>query len=355
MPPIKLAEMGIGKRQAKDKRDVGKRDLCERQMAFLSIKGIDASPHCPLPSAPLASRAMRQSHSTAYAPHETLVAPARAYPQLWRLILGLVLTAALYMILGTLLFTATLSNAIEPSTFDTPDPTSSPSATLALLMGFGFMVLGTAGAARLLHKRGVLTLLGPARMALSCFSLALVATLGINLLVFVLPPYALPELVPNLPVATWFSLLFIAVPALLLQVSAEEVLFRGYIQQQLAARFQSPLIWMVLPSALFGLAHYTPAGNGENAWLVVLWAFGFGLFAADLTARTGNLGAAIGLHFVNNAFSILLISPAGPLSGLALYRLPFSLADLPMADPLILIDLAVILCSWLAIRIALKV
>lgn len=298
---------------------------------------------------------MRQSLATAYAPHETLIAPARAFPQLWRLILGLVLTAALYMILGTLLFTSIIAATDDPLSFEFNTEASNPAVTLGLLGGFIFMVLGTLGAARLLHKRNLTSLTGPTRPLISCFYIAVIAALGINLLVFLLPPYVLPDLTRNLPLVTWIGLLGLGLPALLLQVSAEEILFRGYIQQQLAARFQSPLVWMVLPSALFALGHYDPMGSGENTWLVVLWAFGFGLLAADLTARTGNLGAAIGLHFINNAFSILIISPVGPLSGLALYTLPFTLADLAPGDPLLLIDLGVILCSWLAIRIALKV
>ena len=92
------------------------------------------------------------------------------------------------------------------------------------------------------------------------------------------------------------------------------------MQQQLAARFSSPIIWMVLPSAFFAGLHYQPEIMGDNTWLVMGAVFVFALLAADLTAVTGNIGAAWAMHFVNNALAILLVATEGPLSGLALLR-----------------------------------
>jgi hypothetical protein len=89
--------------------------------------------------------------------------------------------------------------------------------------------------------------------------------------------YAVMALIP-VPGATllaetedtlWASFLPLALVGVLVQTGAEEVLFRGYLQQQLAARFASPLAWMVLPSVIFALLHYQPELMGENAWLMV--------------------------------------------------------------------------------------
>jgi membrane protease YdiL (CAAX protease family) len=113
----------------------------------------------------------------------------------------------------------------------------------------------------------------------------------------------------------------------LIQTGAEEVLFRGYLQQQLAARFSSPMIWMVLPSALFAALHYQPEVMGDNTWLMMGAVFVFALLAADLTAVTGTIGAAWAMHFVNNALAILVMATDGPLSGLALYIAPISPAS----------------------------
>jgi membrane protease YdiL (CAAX protease family) len=121
--------------------------------------------------------------------------------------------------------------------------------------------------------------------------------------------------------------MLIGVPLLLLQVTSEELVFRGYLQQQLAARFDSRWIWYVLPSVLFGFLHYDTEIMGSNAWIVVAHTTIFGMIAADVTARTGNLGAAIGLHFANNLFALTIISLDGSLSGLGLYKTAFHVSD----------------------------
>ena len=146
-------------------------------------------------------------------------------------------------------------------------------------------------------------------------------------------------------------LLPLALLAVLIQTSAEEILFRGYLQQQLAARFRSPVIWMVAPALLFGVLHYRPDA-GANGGLIMLWAAGFALAAADLTARAGTLGPAIGLHFMSNASALL--SAEGTLSGLALFRLQIDMADPVALRPYLLIDATMILIGWLAARLAIR-
>jgi membrane protease YdiL (CAAX protease family) len=111
---------------------------------------------------------------------------------------------------------------------------------------------------------------------------------------------------PNIELSLWLSFLPLALVGVLIQTGAEEVLFRGYMQQQLAARFSSPMMWMVLPSAIFAALHYQPEIMGDNTWLMMAAVFVFAVLAADLTAVTGNIGAAWAMHFVNNALAILV-------------------------------------------------
>lgn len=67
-----------------------------------------------------------------------------------------------------------------------------------------------------------------------------------------------------------------------------------------------------------------------------------GIFAADLTARTGNLGAAIGLHFTNNFFALCVLSLDGALSGVSLFVTPFQAGEVDALRPLLLTDLVFI-------------
>jgi len=105
---------------------------------------------------------------------------------------------------------------------------------------------------------------------------------------------------------------------------------------------------MVVPSVLFGLAHYGPGADPAVIWLVVAATGLFGLIAADLTARSGSLGLAWGLHFANNILAILVISAMAQLDGLALFRVPDGAGA--MLVPLILIDMALLVLVWALCR-----
>jgi membrane protease YdiL (CAAX protease family) len=133
------------------------------------------------------------------------------------------------------------------------------------------------------------------------------------------------------------------------------VLFRGYLLQQLGARWRSAWVWMVLPAALFGALHYDPASFGPNAIWLAVWAFAFGCLAADLTARTGNIGAALALHLVNNFASMFFVGFYGNLDGLALYTIVINARDFATLAPWLAIDALTIFIGWLMIRVILRV
>ncbi|WP_371732116.1 lysostaphin resistance A-like protein [Ruegeria sp. HKCCD4315] len=232
---------------------------------------------------------------------------------------------------------------------------SSPLALILLLVSFGFITFGVAVAARKMQHRTLWSILGERRLAETQFVSVLKALLILGVIGFLLPPYSMGgELTQKLPLTTWVLLLPVAAFAVLIQVSAEEILFRGYIQQTLAARFNSPIIWMGVPSILFAVGHYAPDAAGGNALLIALWAFVFGLLASDLTARAGTLGPAIALHFFNNVIALLFISLPDSLSGLALFVLPFDTSDAEQLRPWLLVDLVMMFVCWLAARLALR-
>ena len=135
----------------------------------------------------------------------------------------------------------------------------------------------------------------------------------------------------------------------LLQTGAEELLFRGYLQSQLAARFSAKWVWLFVPSLLFGLLHYMPAETAGPGLLYVASTTLFGIIAADLTARTGSIGAAWGLHFANNCLAILVVVYLGAASGLGLYSAG-TIEDALTLSPLLLLDVGVLVLLWMVIR-----
>lgn len=288
-----------------------------------------------------------------YAAHSDFVAPARLRPALWRLGLGLILAFAVYglgiaAIFGILVAVSGLDGAT--AWMGRMAAADTPTATLLVLATFIGMALGPMVAARLLHRRTVLSLFGPRGRLLRHFAIAAAICGVLNGVTALIPSGIVP--MANLDPGLWAAFLPLAIVSILVQTGAEEILFRGYIQSQLAARFASPLAWMVLPSALFAVLHYQPGIMGDNAWLVVAAVFLFAMCAADLTARTGTIGAAWGFHFANNAVAILFLALDGPLSGLALYTVP--MGSVPAADLRLMLvsGIGVTLTIWLAIRFA---
>ena len=227
-----------------------------------------------------------------------------------------------------------------------------PEAMITVLTTFLGMFTAIFLAVSIIHSRGLRTLVGRGPVVRN-FLLA-VGILAILLSIGTIFTYGSHELLPNLPFPEWIMWLPVALPLLLLQVSSEELVFRGYLQQELAARFQSRWVWFFLPSLAFGCLHFDPSVFGSNAWLVVVVTGMFGLFAADITARTGNLGAAIGLHFMNNFFAMFVSSLEGTLTGLSLYVTPFTADETDIVRNLLMWEIATVATTYLIYLIVIR-
>lgn len=285
-------------------------------------------------------------------PFSAYVAPARAYPQLWRLVLGLVICAlSLILWLAAIFGLLALALGVESGMvwLSQLAVAEGPAGTLLMLSTFLGMAAGPMLAVRLLHHRPAASLFGPAPRVLRHFA---VAAAGVTVL------YAAGlaiwsgsfDATPNLSLGLWLSILPVALLAIAVQTGAEELLFRGYIMQQLAARFRSPLIYMLVPSLMFGMLHYDPATMGGNAWAVVGSTAFFGLIAADLTQATGSLGAAWGLHFANNVVAVMIVSTRDTITGLSLYLTPYAASQVDITGPLLMADMILVIAIWAVLR-----
>ena len=290
-----------------------------------------------------------------YQPHEILLHQARPKAELWRLALGVVLVVVTWFALGLIsdmfLLPAVLALTGGADLYSGSDP-----AGMAILLGnFIFATIAVGLVLQMLHGRSLGALVGPRALLLPQGLQVGRILLLVLVVLLVLPPYDMgAPLVANLAFGQWVALLPLSLVLVLIQVSAEEILFRGYLQQGLAARFKSPLVWLVLPSLLFGMGHYMPQEAGDNAWLIVAGATLYGMLMADLTARSGSLGPAIAVHFVNNVWALLIVSSPSSINGLALYLHPFAMDDVVALRPWLWVDVMVMLVSWLAARVAIR-
>lgn len=284
---------------------------------------------------------------------DRFVEPARKRPQIWRFVLGLLLAIAIYVIWTVSVIAGAyflLGDGADPVLWaQSLVEADEPEGTLVLLLTFVGMALGPMVAARLLHGRAARTLFGPRVRTFRDFTIA--AGIVFVVMGLALGLWALEyDAVVNLPLSVWAMLLPLTLLGLVVQTGAEEVLFRGYMQSQLAARFRSPLIWLVVPALLFGIVHFDTVRAGDNVWMVVGSASVFGLVAADLTARTGSIGAAWGFHFANNTMAIALVSTDGTISGLSRWVTPYTLNEYDVSTGAILLDLAMLVVAWWLVR-----
>jgi len=258
--------------------------------------------------------------------------PAMARAQLWRTALGFALVMAIWMVVS---FVVVVGGArlLQVPTAVLAAGNDWASAAVFFTSFIGFHI-ALALVLPLLHRRGYASLLGPTlRLKLRHFAIGTAVTLAIALGLTVLMALEhlvlADELVPPTaqarPLAPWLLGLLPALALILMQTFAEEAVFRGYLLQQLRARYRSAVIWGIGPALLFGLLHFQPGLYGTtNAAAYVLNATVMGTIAAFVTLRTGNLGAAAGLHFGNNA-SMTLMGIGGSLDGFSLFTAEIAL------------------------------
>jgi len=281
-----------------------------------------------------------------YSQHAAFVAPAWNRTELWRIFVMMIVFEVAFVMAPAIVAGFMMNEAAQIAYYDGVTAL----ASIAQFATFGVTAWIFVFVLRRVHDRGFWSLIGVGGVLLS-----LEILYGFS---------GAPDIqMQSFP--RWIFLMPIMLVTLLIQVGTEEIFFRGYLQQQLRCFSAHTLVWMAIPSLIFGLAHY-PNGDGVADGVIwAIWAAALGLACADLTARSGTLGAAIGLHLANNIIAIAIINFEGsPTSGLALFLYPaFDRSELDLsAEALFTIGAAAellvllmhVLVMWLAARVAIR-
>jgi membrane protease YdiL (CAAX protease family) len=221
-----------------------------------------------------------------------------------------------------------------------------------VLATFWGLWIGVWLAARVLNKRGPSTVVshdGRVRMDQFLVGMGLAAGYLVLSLGATWFSGAPPER-SALPTETWLLALAPMAVLILFQTAGEELFFRGYLTQQLAARVPHPMVWGFLPSLAFGLAH-TANGGGDAQFAIYYVAVAtlLGLVMTALVWRTGGLAAAMGFHLMNNIGAMLVVSIAGVTPPITLFVMDFStMMASASADMLVLGALLAFVLSPLA-------
>ncbi len=125
---------------------------------------------------------------------------------------------------------------------------------------------------------------------------------------------------PGLWLAWFLPMAFVV----LLQTSAEEAFFRGFIQQYLARLVPSRWIYIGVPSLIWALLHFW---NFESTWIaigvmtsILALVFVFG----DWADKTGSLYGPMTVHFINNFYLVMFYGNSLEPSDLNIFQADLS-------------------------------
>ena len=121
-------------------------------------------------------------------------------------------------------------------------------------------------------------------------------------------------------IGTWLIWIIPMAIAILLQTSAEEFLFRGFLQQYLRGLTANRAVYILLPAMLWSLLHI---GNIEGKYTDLAAVFSvivMGLIFGDWADRSRSLIGPLTVHFLNNFILICLIGSSLEPSELHIFR-----------------------------------
>lgn len=113
----------------------------------------------------------------------------------------------------------------------------------------------------------------------------------------------------NFQASQFFPLLLISVLVIPLQTSFEEVMYRGYLAQGLAAWTKSRIVVLLIPSLLFGLSHYAnPEVQEYGFWNAMPMYVMIGFILGLAALLDDGIEVSMGAHAIQNILGAVLVS-----------------------------------------------
>ena len=260
---------------------------------------------------------------------------AKERNQIWRVLLGLLAITVTYFV--AIFATA---HVLAWNGIDLYQVMMSglPSGLALVLLSFFPIWVGVALVNRVLHNRCLKALYGPTYQLnwTHFFKASGVVVTAVLIFEAVTQIYLLSigqdiysrNMIDDLP--RWLFWMFPMLGLLIIQIGAEEILFRGYVLQTISARGGNFIWAAALPSVFFGALHFDYINFGNNTFAYVISTAVFGMILCAVTLQTGNLGAAFGLHFFNNFIAIFIYGLNDELGAMALIHI-----DIDPKSPLV--------------------
>lgn len=242
----------------------------------------------------------------------------------WRYLLGTITVLFFWLLLGALPVVAALFWVQfdgDPTTgFDLATGTMQGVGTfwayLVPNLTFPFFLLGIFVAVRVVHQRGLRTLVTPAprvnwrRVGLGFGLWFLLAVIGVALEIALYPAEFRWT---GVPLTQYLPFILLALVFTPIQTTTEELFFRGYLLQATGrvtgtGTVVRRLLAAVINGVLFALPHAFNPEVQLGPVPLMLYFFGMGVFFSLITLRDGTAELAIGAHAANNLFVALLVN-----------------------------------------------
>lgn len=239
--------------------------------------------------------------------------------QIWKYIVVLIFAFLVAGIIGSLpLFLVaiykSISSGISMDTADIYTLLSGVSSNLLLLLMMLPLVLGLFAMIWCLpafHKRTIREVInGTNHIRWGHFFMGAAVWAAILSIASVID-YALDpdNFVLQFQLSSFIPLLIISLAIIPLQTTFEEVVFRGYMAQGIAAQTGSRWLAMIFPSILFGLLHsFNPEIDAYGFWVMMPQYIFMGLMLGLVSILDDGIETAMGVHAANNVFIALFIT-----------------------------------------------
>lgn len=106
----------------------------------------------------------------------------------------------------------------------------------------------------------------------------------------------------------FFILMLISLTLLPIQTTVEELIFRGYLFQQLSKVFPRAWFSILITGTIFGLMHGANPEVAKLGSMFLIYYVITGIFLGIITHMDNGLELSMGYHAVNNIFAALIIT-----------------------------------------------
>ena len=129
--------------------------------------------------------------------------------------------------------------------------------------------------------------------------------------------YSPNSFIINFNIEAVSMMILLCILAIPIQITFEELFFRGYLNQGISSKIKNPIIVILIGSLIFSLGHIFNGGDNIIFMIQnVSITFMIGIILSVFTLVDNGIELAIGIHLVNNLFAFIVSSSEGSIGNI---------------------------------------